>query len=167
MGDGRYQGEELLEIEVPAGVYEGSYMTMRGKGNSGKRGGESGSIIVVFEELPHKHFIREDTDIIYNLFITYPQAVLGDEVEVPTLVGKALLKVASGTQPGKLLKMRGKGIKHLNSNTVGDQIVKVNVAIPHKINSKEKEMLKQLADMPNIKESSKAEEKSFFKKFGF
>ena len=166
MGDGRYQDEELLEIEVPAGVHEGSYMTMRGKGNAGKRGGEPGSIIVVFEELPHKHFIREDTDIIYNLFITYPQAVLGDEVEVPTLNGKALLKVASGTQPGKLLKMRGKGIKHLNSHAVGDQIVKVNVAIPHKVNSKEKEMLKQLADMPNIKESSKAEEKSFFKRFG-
>jgi molecular chaperone DnaJ len=166
MGDGRYQDEELLEIDVPAGVHEGSYMTMRGKGNSGKRGGESGSIIVVFEELPHKHFIREDFDIIYNLFITYPQAALGDEVEVPTLVGKALLKIGSGTQPGKLLKMRGKGIKHLNSHGVGDEIVKVNVAIPHKVNSKEKEILKQLADMPNIKESSKAEEKSFFKRFG-
>jgi len=166
MGDGRYQDEELVEIDVPAGVHEGSYMTMRGKGNAGKRGGESGSIIVVFEELPHKHFIREDTDIIYNLFITFPQAVLGDEVEVPNLTGKALLKVASGTQPGKLLKMRGKGIKHLNSNAVGDEIVKVNVAIPHKVNAKEKEMLKQLADMPNIKESSKEEEKNFFKKFG-
>jgi len=166
MGDGRYQDEELLEIEVPAGVHEGSYMTMRGKGNAGKRGGEIGSLIVVFEELPHKHFIRNDTDIIYNLFITYPQAVLGDEVEVPTLNGKALLKVGSGTQPGKLLKMRGKGIKHLNSHAVGDEIVKVNVAIPHKVNSKEKEILKQLAGMPNIKESSKAEEKSFFKRFG-
>ncbi len=166
MGDGRIQDEELVEIEVPAGVHEGSYMTMRGKGNTGKRGGETGSLMVVFEELPHKHFIREDTDIIYNLFITYPQAVLGAEVEVPTLNGKALLKVGSGTQPGKLLKMKGKGIKHLNSHGVGDQIVKVNVAIPHKVNSKEKEMLKQLADMPNIKESSKAEAKSFFKRFG-
>jgi len=92
--------------------------------------------------------------------------VLEAEVEVPTLNSKALLKVASGTQPGKLLKMRGKGIKHLNSHAVGDEIVKVNVAIPHKVNSKEKEILKQLAGMPNIKESSKAEEKSFFKRFG-
>jgi molecular chaperone DnaJ len=166
MGDGRYQAEELVEIEVPAGVHEGSYMTLRGKGNAGKRGGETGSLIVVFEEIPHKHFTREENDIIYNLFITYPQAVLGDEVEVPTLTGKALLKISSGTQPGKLLKMRGKGIKHLNYPAVGDQIVKVNVAIPNKVNSAEKDLLKKLAEMPNIKESSKSQEKSFFKRFG-
>ena len=166
MGDGRYTGEETVEIDVPAGVHEGSYMTLRNKGNAGKRGGQSGSIIVVFEEVKHKHFIREEDDIIYNLFITFPQAVLGDEVEVPTLNGKAMLKVASGTQPGKLLKMKGKGIKHLNFSGMGDQIVKVNVAVPQKVNSKEKELLKQLAGLPNIKESSKTEEQSFFKRFG-
>jgi molecular chaperone DnaJ len=165
MGDGRYQNEDLVQIEVPAGVSEGSYMTLQGQGNAGKRGGQPGSIIVVFEELPHKHFFREENDIIYNLFITYPQAVLGSEVEVPTLNGKAVLKVAPGTQPGKFLKMSGKGIKHLNSNRTGDQIVKVNVAIPHKLNSREKELLKQLAEMPNIKESSNTEEQSFFKRF--
>ena len=166
MGDGRYTGDEMIEIEVPAGVHEGSYMTLRNKGNAGKRGGQPGSIIVVFEEVRHKHFIREEDDIVYNLFITFPQAVLGDEVEVPTLNGKAMLKVAPGTQPGKLLKMKGKGIKHLNFSGVGDQIVKVNVAVPQKVNSKEKELLKQLADLPNIKESSKTEEQSFFKRFG-
>ena len=166
MGDGRYTGDEMIEIEVPAGVHEGSYMTLRNKGNAGKRGGQPGSIIVVFEEVRHKHFIREEDDIVYNLFITFPQAVLGDEVEVPTLNGKAMLKVAPGIQPGKLLKMKGKGIKHLNFSGVGDQIVKVNVAVPQKVNSKEKELLKQLADLPNIKESSKTEEQSFFKRFG-
>jgi len=165
MGDGRYNSEELLEIDVPAGVHEGSYMTLRGKGNAGKRGGQSGSIIVVFEEIPHKHFIREEINIIYNLFITYPQAVLGTEIEVPTINSKAMLKIVPGTQPGKLLKMRGKGIKDLNSSRVGDQIVKVNVAIPQKTSSKEKELLKQLAEMPNVKESSKVEERSFFKRF--
>jgi molecular chaperone DnaJ len=140
-------------------------MTLRGKGNAGKRGGQSGSIIVVFQEIPHQYFIREDSDIIFNLFITYPQAVLGTEIEVPTINSKAILKISPGTQPGKLLKMRGKGIKDLNSSRVGDQIVKVNVAIPQKINAKEKELLKQLAEMPNIKESSKSEEQSFFKHF--
>jgi len=166
MGDGRYQDEKILDVNVPAGVHDGSYMTLREEGNAGKRGGEDGSIIVVFEELPHKYFVRTEDEIVYNLFITYPQAALGAEVEVPTLNGKAVLKIDAGTQPGKLLKMRGKGIKHLNSSGVGNQIVKVNVAIPQKINSKEKELLKQLSEMPNIKDSSKAEEKSFFKRFG-
>ena len=164
-GDGRYHSEVKIKIDVPAGVHEGSYMTLRGQGNAGKRGGEAGSIIVVFEEISHDYFSREDDDVIYNLFITYPQAVLGAEVEVPTLTGKAILKVEPGTQPGKLLKMKGKGIKHLNSPGIGDQIVKVNVAVPHKVNSKEKELLQQLSEMPNIKGSSKDEEKSFFKKF--
>jgi molecular chaperone DnaJ len=140
-------------------------MTLRGEGNAGKRGGEAGAIIVVFEELSHKHFVREEDDIIYNLFITYPQAALGAEVEVPTLNGKAVLKIESGTQSGKFLKMRGKGIQHLNSSGIGNQIVKINVAVPHKISSKEKELLKKLSEMPNIKDSSKAEEKNFFKRF--
>jgi len=165
MGDGRYEDENMLDVNVPAGVHEGSYMTLRGEGNAGKRGGEVGSIIVVFEEIPHKYFVRTEDEIVYNLFITYPQAVLGAEVEVPTLNGKAVLKIDAGTQPGKLLKMRGKGIKHLNSSGAGNQIVKVNVAVPQKISSKEKELLKQLSEMPNIKDSSKAEEKSFFKRF--
>ncbi len=165
MGDGRYQSDELIQIDVPAGVHEGSYMTLRGQGNSGKRGGQPGSIIVVFEEIPHKHFIRDESDIIYNLFITYPEAVLGTEIEVPTINSKAMLKINPGTQPGKLLKMRGKGIKHLNSHGVGDQIVKVNVAIPQKLNSSEKELLEKLSEMPNIKESSKSEARNFFKRF--
>ena len=164
-GEGRHTDEVTIKIDVPAGVHEGSYMTLRGQGNAGKRGGEAGSIIVVFEELKHEYFTREDDDVIFNLFITYPQAVLGAEVEVPTLTGKALLKVEPGTQPGKLLKMKGKGIKHLNSPGVGDQIVKVNIAVPNKVNSKEKDLLQQLSEMPNIKGSSKNEEKSFFKKF--
>jgi molecular chaperone DnaJ len=166
MGDGRFQDEVLMSVDVPAGVHEGSYMTLRGEGNAGKRGGEPGAIIVVFEELPHKHFVREEDDIIYNLFITYPQAALGAEVDVPTLNSKAVLKIDAGTQSGKFLKMRGKGIRHLNSSGAGNQIVKINVAVPHKMNSKEKELLKQLSEMPNIKDSSKAEEKNFFKRFG-
>ena len=165
MGDGRYQSEVMMNIDVPAGVHEGSYMTLRDQGNAGKRGGPSGSVMVVFEETPHKHFVREEDDIIFNLFITYPQAALGAEVEVPTLTGKAVLKIDAGTQSGKFLKMRNKGIRHLNSSGSGDQIVKINVAVPHKVSSKEKELLKQLAEMLNIKESSKEEEKGFFKKF--
>lgn len=164
-GDGRYSDEVMMSIDVPAGVHEGNYMTLQSQGNAGKRGGPNGSVIVVFDVIPHKHFLRDEDDIIYNLFITYPQAALGTEAEVPTLNGKAVLKIDSGTQPGKFLKMKGKGIRHLNSSGTGDQIVKINVAVPHKLSSKEKELMEQLAEMPNIKDSSKKEEEGFFKKF--
>lgn len=165
-GDGRVQDEATINIEVPAGVQDGNYMTLRGEGNSGKRGGHAGDIIVVFQEMQHENFIRENDDIIYNLFITFPQAALGDEVGVPTLTGKAMLKIEPGTQPGKMLKMKGKGIRHLNYSGSGDQIVRVNIAIPQKLNSKEKEIIKQLSEMPNIKNSSENEKKNFFSKFG-
>jgi len=165
-GDGRVEAEATIKIDVPSGVEEGMSMTMRGEGNAGKRGGHAGDIIVIFQETAHENFIREKDDVIYNLFITFPQAALGDEVEVPTLTGKAMLKIDSGTQPGKMLKMKGKGIKHLNYSGSGDQIVRVNVAVPHKLNSKEKDLIKQLSNMPNIKSSSEGEKNNFFSKFG-
>lgn len=166
MGDGRISEEVNVKIDVPAGVHEGSYMTMRGEGNSGKRGGQSGDLLVVFKEEEHEYFIREEDDIIYDLTITFPDAVLGTEVDVPTLAGKARLKIDSGTPAGKLLKMRDKGIKHLNHSGHGDQIVRINVNIPKKLSNKEKELLKELAEQPNFKSSDKDDEKGFFKRFG-
>ena len=118
MGDGRINDEVNVNIDVPAGVHEGSYMTMRGEGNAGKRGGHPGDLIVVFKEEEHKYFIREEDDIIYDLTITFPEAVLGTDVDVPTLVGKARLKIDPGTPSGKLLKMRDKGVKHLNLSLI-------------------------------------------------
>jgi molecular chaperone DnaJ len=166
MGDGRIQEEETVKINIPAGVHEGSYMTMRGEGNAGKRNGTPGDIIVIFQEIPHEYFIRDGDDIIYDLYISYPSAVLGAEVDVPTLAGKAKLKIDPGTQPGKLLKMRDKGVKHLNAGGHGDQIVRVNVEVPKKISVKEREILKQLAEQPNFKHPANSDEKSFFKRFG-
>jgi molecular chaperone DnaJ len=166
-GDGRIHNEVTVSINVPAGVYQNSYMTMRGEGNSGKRGGPSGDLIVVFEEIPHEYFVRNNDDIIYELFINYPEAVLGSEVDVPTLKGKAKLKIDSGTQPGKLLRMRDKGIKHLNESGYGDQLVKINIDVPKKVNPKEKELLKELANLQNFKNSGNKDEKNFFKRFGF
>jgi len=165
-GDGRYNDETTVKIDVPAGVEEGNYMTMRSEGNAGKRGGPIGDIIVVFQELKHRHFIRSADDIVYDLFINFPQAALGSEVEVPTLTGKAMLKIDAGTQPGKVLRMRGKGIKHLQSSGSGDQLVRVNVAVPKKLNSKEKDLLKQLSKLPNVSSLPDDEEKSFFSKIG-
>ncbi len=166
MGDGRVQHETTLKVEVPAGVHENSYMTIRGEGNAGKRGGQPGDIIVVFHEIDHEYFIRDNDDIIYDLLISYPEAALGSEVEVPTLNGKAKLKIDPGTQPGKLLKMRDKGIKHLNHSGSGDQIVRINIQVPKKVTPKERELLHELLDMPNIKPSGKSG-KNFFSKFGF
>jgi molecular chaperone DnaJ len=152
-GDGRVHTESTIKINVPAGVFDGSYMTLRSEGNAGKNGGPSGDIIVVFEEIRHEYFVRDSDNIIYELNISYPEAVLGTEVEVPTLNGKAKLKIDPGTQSGKFLKMREKGIQHLNKHGAGDQLVKINIHVPKNINSKEKELLKELQKMPNIKAS--------------
>jgi molecular chaperone DnaJ len=167
IGDGRTNDEITLTINVPAGVHEASYMTLRGEGNSGKRGGPAGDIIAVFQEIPHQYFTREGDDIVYDLFISFPTAVIGAEVEVPTLNGKAIIKIEAGIQPGKLLKMRDKGIKHLNQSGHGDQLVRVNLEIPRKVNTKEKELLNELSELPNFKKSSNSDENNFFKRFSF
>lgn len=149
-GDGRVQDETTVKITVPAGVSDNSYMTLRGEGNAGKNGGHAGDIIVVFKELPHEYFLRDGDNIIYELVLSYPEAVLGEEVEVPTLNGRAKLKIEPGTQPGKYLKMREKGIQHLNSHGAGDQLVKINIHVPKKITARERELLKELQVQPNI-----------------
>ncbi len=149
-GEGRIYTEATININVPPGVTDNSYMTLRGEGNAGKNGGPAGDIIVIFKELPHEYFIREGDNIIYNLYLSYPELVLGTEVEVPTLSGRAKLKIEPGLQPGKYLKMREKGIPHLHSHGAGDQLVKVNVHVPKHINSRERELLKELSKMPNI-----------------
>ena len=150
-GDGRVYAESTIKISVPAGVHDNSYMTLRGEGNAGKNGGPSGDIIVIFKELYHEFFVRDGDNIIYDLFLSYPEIALGTEVEIPTLNGRAKLKIEPGTQAGKFLKMREKGIQHLNSHGAGDQLVKINIYVPKKISSEEKEMLIQLQKMPNIK----------------
>jgi len=149
-GEGRIYGESTIKVSIPAGVTDGSYMTLRGEGNAGKNGGNSGDIIVVFKELPHEYFVRNQDDVIYDLTISFPEAVLGTEVEVPTLTGKAKLKIEPGIQAGKFLKMRDKGIQHLNRHGAGDQLVRVNIYVPKKITSEERELLKKLQKMPNI-----------------
>lgn len=151
MGDGRIYTEDQIKINVPAGVTHDSYMTMRNEGNAGKQGGPAGDLIVVFKEKEHELFRRDGDDIIYDLYLSYPEAVLGSDVEVPTLNGRAKLKIEAGIQPGKFLRMREKGIKHLNSYGAGDQLVKVNVYVPKKVSGKEKDLLNELAEMPNIK----------------
>jgi molecular chaperone DnaJ len=165
-GEGREQSEETLKVSIPAGVSEGQYLTLRRQGNAGRRGGVAGDLIVLIEELPHKNFSRRGDDIMYDMLVSFPLATLGGDVEVPTLNGKVRLKIDPGTQSGRILRMRGKGITHLNGGGSGDQLVRVSVWVPRKLSQKERELIKQIEDSPNInpKESDQSENKSFFEK---
>ncbi len=168
-GEGRIRGETTVKVNIPAGVSTGNYIPLRGQGDAGIRGGEPGDLIVVIEELKHRHFVREEDDIIYDLTISITDAVLGAEVDVPVLEGTAKVKIEPGTQPGKVLRMREKGIKHLNHHGRGDQLNYVNIYIPSKITSKEKELFKQLSRSENLKPKNPDNEqgkksKGFFNK---
>lgn len=161
-GEGRNKGEAFVDVEVPAGVAEGQYLTIRSSGNVGPRGGPNGDIIVILQEKSHELFERQGDDIIYNMYLSFPQAALGAEVTVPTLDGKAVLNIASGTQSGKILKMRGKGIPHLQGYGSGDQLVRVMVWTPTKLPEKEKRLLRELLESDSIKPPNT--DKSFFDK---
>lgn len=150
-GEGRIKGESTVKVNIPAGVTTGNYIPLRGQGNAGIRGGDAGDLIVIIEELQHKYFTREEDDVIYDLTISISDAVLGAEVEVPMLEGTAKVKIEPGTQPGKVLRMREKGIRHLNHHGRGDQLNYINIYIPTKLSSKEKELFKQLSRSENLK----------------
>jgi molecular chaperone DnaJ len=157
-----------VKVSVPAGVTEGNYLTLRGEGNAGRRGGPAGDLVVVLEEDAHAVFTRNGDDIVLDLLVSYPEAVLGADVEVPTLTGRAKLKVEPGTQSGRVLRMREKGIPHLNSYGRGDQLVRVNVWVPTRVSAQERALLKQISSSENInpKEGDKSanSDKSFFER---
>jgi molecular chaperone DnaJ len=164
-GEGRTNGEETIKVNIPSGVSDGNYLTLRGQGNAGRRGGSAGDLIVLIQETPHEHFKRDGNNIYYDLTLTIPQAVLGAEVEVPTLKGKAKLRIEEGTQPGKLLRMRGKGIIGLNGSGEGDQYVRLNVYIPKKLTATERTAIESLQGNDNFATSNQTEEeKGFFSK---
>jgi len=160
-GTGRYKGEETVKVKVPAGVSAGNYITLRGQGNAGIRGGDKGDLIVLIEEEEHEHFERDGNDIYYDLVLSLPDAILGTEVKVPTLKGKAKIKIEPGTQPGKLLRMRERGIRGLRNSGTGDQYIRVNVYIPENLSQEEKEHIEALRDSEKVKEDTG---KGFFSK---
>ncbi len=165
-GEGRVQGESTIKVTVPAGVSNGNYIPLQGQGNAGRRGGPPGDLIVMIEEEEHPQFTRNGDDIIYDLIISFPVAALGGEVEVPTLGGKARLGIEAGTPAGRMLRMRERGIPHLNSYGRGDQIVRIQVWVPRKLTAKEKELLKELAKSEHISptEEETRGARSFFEK---
>ncbi len=164
-GEGRVNGEEVIEVKIPSGVSNGNYITLRGKGNAGRRGGPAGDLIVVIAEKEHSDFLRDGNNIVYNLILSIPEAILGAKVEVPTLKGKATVNIQPGTQPGSILRMKGKGINGLRNSGVGDQLLKVNVYMPKNISESEKESLQAFKKSDNFDpDKMDSGSKSFFSK---
>lgn len=150
-GEGRYKGDVTLSVNIPAGVATGNYLTLRGQGNAGLRGGPAGDAFIVIEERPHQTFKRHGDDVVYRLLISFPQAALGDEVEVPTLNGRVKITVPPGMQSGKILRIKGKGVKHLNSSGAGDQLIMVNIFTPTKLSARERSLLEELFRSEGLK----------------
>ena len=154
-GDGVVAGEEVIEVRIPAGVAEGMVVTVPGKGHAGKHNGVPGDIQVLIEELPHEHFIRDDNDLIYNLLLTVSQATLGDQVEVPTLEGKARVTIKPGTQPGTRMRLRSKGLPAVQGYGYGrgDIVINISVYIPETLSKEEKEAFEAMKESDNLKPS--------------
>jgi len=163
-GDGVVRGEEVMEIKIPAGVEHDMQLSMSGKGNAGPRKGIPGDLLIVIEEEEHPHFKRDGQNIIYDLALNFADATLGTSVDIPTLGGKAKIKIDAGTQSGKVLRLKGKGLPSVNSYGRGDQLIIVNIYTPSKISNEEKKILEQLKNSPNFTPSDDKKDKSFFDK---
>ena len=162
-GDGVVYGEEIVEINIPAGVAEGMQLSVEGKGNAGKHNGYNGNLLVLIEEIPHKDLVRDENDLVYNLLLTVPQAALGGAIEIPTLDGAVKLKIEPGTQPGKMLRLRGKGLPELNSSRRGDMIVNVSVYIPETLSKEEKAAMEKFQTSDHFQPTPSIKEKLFRK----
>ena len=163
-GEGILQGEEVIKINIPAGVQQGMQLSMSGKGNSARRGGINGDLLIVIEESEHLELIRDGNDLIYNLFISIPEASLGAAVEIPTIDGKVKVKIDPGTQSGKILRLRGKGVPDLNGYGKGDLLVRINVWIPRSLSREEKKILEDLSRSDNFAPNPSSSEKSAFRR---
>ncbi len=163
-GEGRMYGEETVNIEIPAGVQEGMQLSVGGKGNAGERGGSPGDLVILIEEEPHKELVREGLNVAYELYISFPEAAFGTSIEVPTIDGRAKIKIPNGTQSGKVFRLKGKGFPAVNSYEKGDQLVHVNVWTPQQLTQDERNMLEKLNHASNFKPAPEKNQKSFFDK---
>ena len=165
-GQGVLRDEEIITITIPAGVAGGMQLTVPGKGNAAPHGGVNGDLLVLIEEEEHKDFVRQESDLIYNLLLDMPTAVLGGQVQIPTLTGDVKITITPGTQPGKVLRMRGKGLPRIDqygrNYGVGDLLINVGVYIPEKLNKDERKLIEQLQSSPNIVPGA-ADKKNFFR----
>lgn len=166
-GTGVVKGEEVVEIQIPAGVEEGMVVNVPGKGNAGQHNGVNGNIQVYIEEEPSDTFIRDKQDVIYNLLLDFPTATLGGEVEIPTIQGsKVKIKIEPGTQPGKTLRLRGKGLPAVQGygQGNGDLVVNISVYVPKTLSKEERKAVEELRDSDNFR-GDNATKRSIFEKF--
>ena len=163
-GEGIVREDEIITINIPAGVMEGMQLSVSGKGNAALRGGVNGDLLVLVEEEAHPELIRDENDLIYNLLLTVPMATLGGSVEVPTVEGKVKVTIAPGTQPGKVLRLRGKGLPSVNRYGTGDLLVNIGVYIPENLNKEEKASIEKLSKSDNVKPNATAS-RNFFAHF--
>ena len=160
-GDGIVMGEEVIEVQIPAGVAEGMQLSMRGKGNAAKRNGIAGNLLIQIEEETHPLLIRDEQDLIYNLLLDIPTATLGGTVEIPTIKENVKLTIEPGTQPGKALRLRGKGLPMLNEYGRGDIIVNVSVYIPETLTKEERKTIEAFKESDNFKPTESIKEQIF------
>lgn len=161
-GEGTVRGEETISINIPAGVSDGMQLSMSGKGNAAQRGGIPGDLIILVEEMEHSVLKRDGNNIIYDLYLSFVDATLGTSAEVPTIDGKAKIKIEPGTQGGRILRLKGKGIPEINGYGSGDQLVQVNIWTPKAVSKEEREILEKLANSPNFKPNPGKNDKGFF-----
>ncbi len=166
-GEGVVYGEEVVTVKIPAGVAAGMQLSVQGKGNAGRHNGLPGDLLVLIEEEPDKELIRDENDLIYNLLLSFPSAALGGAVEIPTIDGKVKVKIEPGTQPGKVLRLRGKGLPNLNGYGSGDLLVNISVYVPETLSKEEKKALETMERSDNFKPNMSIKEKIFkrFKSF--
>ncbi len=163
-GDGIVKSDEIITINIPAGVQDGMQLAMQGQGNAAPRGGIAGDLIVLIEEQEHDTFERQDANLYYNAFITYADAAMGASVEIPTLNGKVKIKIEPGTPSGRVVRLRGKGLPVVNGYGRGDLLVSLNVWVPKSLTKEEKEMLEKLNSHPNFQPNPTKQERGFFDK---
>jgi molecular chaperone DnaJ len=163
-GNGIVKGEEVIPLNIPAGVAEGMQLSVSGKGNAAARGGINGDLIIVIEEIEHPQLIRDSENLLYEHYITFSEAALGTSIEVPTIEGKARVKIEAGTQAGKVLRLKGKGLPSLNSYHRGDLLVNINVWTPQVLSKEEKAILEKLQNSPNFKPHPDKKDKNFFER---
>jgi len=162
-GEGVQRQENTVSFNIPAGVSDGMVLTIKGKGNAAIHGGVNGDLLVVIEEEPHPELIRDGNDVIYNLMLDIPTAALGGSVEVPTISGRARLKIQPGTQPGKVLRLRGKGLPSTEGYGTGDELVNVMVYIPETLSASEKSAIETLRNAPNMQPTDGVKKRIFSK----
>ena len=163
-GDGIVKAEDIITINIPAGVSDGMQLSMRGQGNAAPHGGVPGDLIIQVEEISNDTFERQDNNLFYNAYITFSEAAMGGAIEIPTLNGKVRVKIEQGTPSGKVIRLKGKGLPDLNGYSRGDMLVSINVWVPKSLTKEEKSMLDELGKHPNFQPNPSKQERGFFDK---